>query len=145
MEFGLLGPIAVWRDGHELALGAAKQRALLAVLLLHANETIATERLVDALWGERPPATAVKALQVYVSQLRKVLGEGVVETRPDGYVLRIDEGALDLQRFERLLAEGRRLLADGSRARRQARCSGRRSRSGAARRWPTSSTRRLRG
>jgi DNA-binding SARP family transcriptional activator len=77
VEFGILGPLAVWQDGRELELGAAKQRALLAVLLLHAGETMATERLVDALWGEKPPATAVKALQVYVSQLRKTLGEGV--------------------------------------------------------------------
>jgi DNA-binding SARP family transcriptional activator len=86
VEFGILGPLAVWEDGREIELGAAKQRALLAVLLLHAGETMATERLVDALWGEKPPATSVKALQVYVSQLRKVLGEGVVETRPLGYV-----------------------------------------------------------
>src|SRR4051794_20160116 len=86
MEYGILGPLAVWRDGRELELGAGKQRALLAILLLHAGETMAVPRLVDALWDERPPATAVKALQVYVSQLRKVLGEGVLETRPLGYV-----------------------------------------------------------
>ena len=66
------------------SLGAAKQRALLAALLMQAGETLSTERLVDALWGERPPATAVKALQVYVSQLRKALGDGVVDTRPLG-------------------------------------------------------------
>ncbi len=114
MEFGILGPLAVWEDGRELELGAAKQRALLAVLLLHAGETMATDRLVDALWDEQPPATAVKALQVYVSQLRKTLGEGVLETRPLGYVVRVEEGALDSERFEHMLAEGRRLLADGA-------------------------------
>ena len=76
MEFGILGPLAVWRDGREVELGAAKQRALLAAMLLHAGETMPTERLVDALWGEKPPAKAVKALQVYISQLRKTLGEG---------------------------------------------------------------------
>ena len=114
MEFGILGPLAVWRDGGEVELGAAKQRALLAVMLLHAGETMSTERLVDALWGEKPPVTAVKALQVYISQLRKTLGEGVVVTRPLGYVVELDDGALDLQRFERLLAEGRRLLDQGS-------------------------------
>ncbi len=114
MEFGILGPLAVWQDGRELELGAPKQRALLAVLLLHAGETMATERLVDALWGERPPATAVKALQVHVSQLRKVLGEGVVATRPTGYVLRVGEDELDLDRFERLLDRGRALLAGGA-------------------------------
>jgi predicted ATPase/DNA-binding SARP family transcriptional activator len=114
VEFGILGPLTVWQDGREVELGAAKQRALLAVLLLHAGETMATERLVDALWDEKPPATAVKALQVYISQLRKALGEGVVETRPLGYVLRCGEDALDLQRFERLLEEGRRQLGGGS-------------------------------
>ena len=113
MEFGILGPLAVWQDGRELELGAAKQRALLAVLLLHAGETMSTERLVDALWGERPPATAVKALQVHVSQLRKVLGEGVVETRPMGYVVRVEPGELDSQRFESLLEQGRQLMVDG--------------------------------
>ena len=101
--------------------GAAKQRAVLAVLLLHANEPVPTARLVDELWGERPPATAVKAVQVYVSQLRKALGEGVIETQPPGYVLRVEDGALDLQRFERLLERGRRLLADGA-AEEAARC-----------------------
>ena len=114
MEFGILGPLAVWEDGAELELGAAKQRAVLAILLLHAGETMSTERLVDALWDEKPPATAVKALQVYVSQLRKALGDGVVETRPLGYVVRVEDGALDLQRFERLLDEGRQLLAAGA-------------------------------
>jgi DNA-binding SARP family transcriptional activator len=112
VEFGILGPLAVWREGREVELGPAKQRALLAVLLLHEGEAMATERLVDALWGERPPATAVKALQVYVSQLRKTLGSGVLETRPLGYAVRVQDGALDLRRFERLLEEGRELLAD---------------------------------
>ena len=116
MEFGILGPLAVWEDGAELELGAAKQRALLAILLLHAGETMSTERLVDALWDEQPPATAVKALQVYVSQLRKALGDGVVETRPLGYLVRVEGDALDLQRFERLLDEGRQLLAAGAAA-----------------------------
>jgi len=55
VEFGILGPLAVWRDGRELELGAAKQRALLAALLMHAGETLSTERLGHALWGERPP------------------------------------------------------------------------------------------
>ena len=144
MEFGILGPLAVWEDGAELELGAAKQRALLAILLLHAGETMSTERLVDALWDEKPPATAVKALQVYVSQLRKALGDGVVETRPLGYVVRVEDGALDLQRFERLLDEGRQLLAAGARGRGGRGAAPLRSRCGAARRWRTSATRRSR-
>src|ERR1700730_7165193 len=103
MEFGVLGPLAVWEDGRELPLGGAKQRALLGVLLLRANEVVPTAKLVDELWGERPPSTAVKAVQVYVSQLRKALGEGVLETRPTGYVLPLEDAALDSRRFESLL------------------------------------------
>jgi DNA-binding SARP family transcriptional activator/class 3 adenylate cyclase len=116
VEFGLLGPIAVWRDGRELALGGAKQRAVLAILLLRPNELVPTEKLIDELWDGRPPATAVKALQVHVSQLRKVLGDGVIETRPGGYVLRVEPDALDFQRFEKLVDQGRRLLAGGAAA-----------------------------
>src|SRR5713226_3043932 len=66
VEFGILGPLAVWKDGRELPLGGAKQRAVLAVLVLRANEVVPTARLVDELWGERPPATAAKAVQVHV-------------------------------------------------------------------------------
>ena len=143
---GIRDPRPAWRSGgtaSEVELGAAKQRALLAVLLLHAGETMSTERLVDALWGEKPPATAVKALQVYVSQLRKALGDGVVETRPLGYVVRVEDGALDLQRFERLLDEGRRLLDAGAPLE-AGEVLRRRSRYGAASRWRTSATRRSR-
>jgi predicted ATPase/DNA-binding SARP family transcriptional activator len=116
VEFGVLGPLVVWRDGREVALGGPKQRALLAVLLLRANEFVPTARVVEELWGEQPPARAVKAVQVYVSQLRKVVGGGVVETRPGGYLLRADAGALDLDRFERLLERGRARLAAGAAA-----------------------------
>ena len=93
MEFGILGSLAVWVDGRELPLGGAKQRALLAVLLLQPNEVVPTPRLVEELWGEEPPATAVKAVQGYVSQLRKVLGEAGLETQA-GYVIRVEAGAL---------------------------------------------------
>ena len=103
---------------------------------------VPTERLVDELWGEQPPATAVKAVQVYVSQLRKTLGEGVIETRPAGYVLRLEHGALDLQRFEGLLADGRRAARRRCGRARPARSCARRSGSGAASRSPTSATRR---
>jgi DNA-binding SARP family transcriptional activator len=90
VEFGILGSLAVRVDGRELALGAAKQRALLAALLLRAGEPVPVATLVDELWGEHPPATAVKAAQVYVSQLRKTLGEQTIETHPLGYLLRLD-------------------------------------------------------
>jgi DNA-binding SARP family transcriptional activator len=108
-----LGSLAVWQDGRELPLGGAKQRGLLAVLLLRPNELVPTARIIDELWGEQPPATAVKTVQVFVSQLRKVLGEGIVETQPGGYLIRVAPRALDCQRFEGMLGDGRRLLAEG--------------------------------
>ena len=73
MEFRILGSLEVLDEGREVALGGSKQRALLAVLLLHANETLSTDRLIDELWGETPPATAAKTVQVHVSRLRKAL------------------------------------------------------------------------
>jgi DNA-binding SARP family transcriptional activator len=113
MEFGILGSLAAWEDGCELPLGGPKQRALLAVLLLRANELVPMESLVDELWGERPPRSAIKVVHGHVSQLRKALGEGILETRAAGYVLRVGPGALDVERFEGLLERGRRLLAEG--------------------------------
>ncbi len=113
VQFGILGPLVVWRDGREVPIGAAKQRALLTLLLLRRGELVTTETLLDGLWGERPPATGVKVVQVYVSQLRKVLGEGLLETRPAGYMLRLESGVLDAERFEGLLERARGLLTDG--------------------------------
>jgi DNA-binding SARP family transcriptional activator/class 3 adenylate cyclase len=114
VRYGILGSLTVWDGDLELSLGGPRQRALLAVLLLRANELVPTARLVDELWGERPPPTAVKTVQVYVSQLRKVLGEKAIETRAAGYLLRVDPGALDARRFEQLLERGRQLQADGA-------------------------------
>ena len=108
-----MGPLVVWKDGRELPVGAPKQRAVLALLLLRRGELLPTATIVDLLWGDRPPATATKTVQVYVSQLRKTLGADVVETRPLGYSLRVDPGSLDLDTFEELLGQGRRLVADG--------------------------------
>jgi DNA-binding SARP family transcriptional activator len=143
MDFRILGPLAVLDEGREIPLGGSKQRALLAVLLLHANEAISTERLIDELWGEHPPATAAKTVQVHVSRLRKALAGGgapdPVVTREHGYELRIDPESLDSHRFERLVAEARSALA-AERPERAARCSTRRSRCGAATAWPTSCT-----
>ena len=113
MEFRILGPLEAVESGRSVALGATKQRALLAALLVHANEVVSIDRLIDELWGERPPAKAAKSVQVYVSQLRKILGDGRLETRGHGYLLHIEPGALDAERFQNLLAEGREALADG--------------------------------
>src|SRR3954470_8799124 len=102
MDYGILGPLEVLAPDGPVALGGAKQRALLAVLLLRANEVVSTDRLVEALWGEEPPDTALKAVQVHVSQLRKALGAGVIRTRPPGYSLEVARDELDLDRFRRM-------------------------------------------
>jgi DNA-binding SARP family transcriptional activator len=106
VEFRILGPLEVVAEGRPLVLGGQKQRALLAFLLLEANRVVSNERLIDALWEEAPPETVQKALQVYVSQLRKVLGGDRLQTRPPGYVLCVEEGELDAQRFQELVARG---------------------------------------
>jgi predicted ATPase/DNA-binding SARP family transcriptional activator len=113
VEFRILGPLEVV-DGRDVVWpGAPKVRALLGVLLLHSDEVVSTERLIDELWGERPPRTATKIVQTYVSQLRRSLGSDAVATRAPGYVLHVDDDALDAERFRRLAAEGRRLAAGG--------------------------------
>jgi DNA-binding SARP family transcriptional activator/class 3 adenylate cyclase len=114
VEFAVLGSFTVWKDGRALDLGAPKQRSVLVLLLLRANQLVPTAVLVDELWGDRPPQRAVKAVQVYVGQLRKALGKGVIETLPTGYLLRLEDSALDAQRFEDHLGQGRRLLAEGA-------------------------------
>jgi DNA-binding SARP family transcriptional activator len=116
MEFRILGPLEALDEGRVVALGGSRQRALLAVFLLHANETLGTDRLIDELWGERPPAKAAKTVQMQVSRLRKTLGTGgggLVVTREHGYVLELDPERLDARRFERLVAEGRTELTKG--------------------------------
>src|SRR5919197_5998909 len=110
-EFGLLGPLLVRRDGAPLPLGGPKLRTLLAILTLEANKVVSADHLVDSLWGENPPETARNTLQVYVSQLRKLLDPGSLETVPPGYRLAVDEDAVDLLRFERQVADGRAALA----------------------------------
>jgi YVTN family beta-propeller protein len=112
MDFRILGPLEVVVDGQKLPVGGGRQGAVLAVLLLHRGEVVSFDRLVDELWGERPPDTAVKTVQVYVSRLRKVLGEGVLVTRGGGYVVMTAPEEVDADRFERLAREGRQALED---------------------------------
>jgi Bacterial transcriptional activator domain len=107
MDFGILGPLQI-RDGErEIPLTGAKQLAVLAILLLHAGEIVSSDRLIDDLWGDDPPESGITALQVRVSQLRKALGPAAeqLETRAPGYVIRLGADELDLQRFERLVAQ----------------------------------------
>ncbi|MGH3080713.1 MAG: BTAD domain-containing putative transcriptional regulator [Gaiellaceae bacterium] len=113
MEFRILGPFEVSEGGQTLEVGTGKQRALLALLVLRAGEVVSTDRLIDALWGEDPPTSALNSVHSYVSHLRKALGNGRLQTRGRGYILALNSEALDCRRFERLLGEGRALLAAG--------------------------------
>lgn len=103
----MLGPVEVLDGDLPVPIGGPKQRALLAVLLLSANRVVSRTELVEALWGGSPPPTADTAVHVYVSRLRKALPAGRLETRPPGYLLRVEPEELDLDRFERLAQEGR--------------------------------------
>jgi DNA-binding SARP family transcriptional activator len=119
MEFRVLGSLQALDEGRVVTPRGTKQRALLG-LLLHANETLSTDRLIDELWGDDPPATAAKTVQVHISQLRKTLASGfgngsngMIVTREHGYELELDPQQLDSRRFELLVAEGGRELAQG--------------------------------
>jgi DNA-binding SARP family transcriptional activator len=113
MEFRILGPLEVRDRDRPIPLPSGKQRALLALLILNANEPVSTERLVEELWGERAPATAAKVVQNHISQLRRVLQDGLLVTRGSGYALRLDSDSLDVNCFEQRLGEGRRALDGG--------------------------------
>jgi YVTN family beta-propeller protein len=120
MEFRILGPLEVEEDGRLLPISGTKQRALVALLLLHANEVVSRDRLLDELWGGSPPESGRTALQVHISQLRKLLDPGAVRgdlellvTRAPGYMLRTEPESIDLARFEMLFAAGKSALATG--------------------------------
>lgn len=121
MDFNLLGPLEV-RDaaGREIGVPAGRERALLVLLLINRGEVVSVDRIVDALWGEHPPETAAKAIQGYVSHLRRLLGhetgQAVLLTQAPGYVLRADGTAHDAARFVQLAGEARRALEDGDAA-----------------------------
>ena len=117
LDFRILGQLEVRRAKHALRLGSPKQRALLGFLILHANTPVSRDQLIDELWGDAAPATVRAALNVYLSRLRRLLeygdGEQPLVTEAAGYVLRVPPGQLDAHRFEALLEQGRRQLADG--------------------------------
>ena len=104
MDFRILGPLQALDQGRDVAPAGSKRRALLALLLLHVNETVPTDRLIDELWGERPPATAARTVQAHVSRLRKALAASngasdLIVTREHGYQLALDPERLDSHRF----------------------------------------------
>src|SRR5262245_58418119 len=120
LEFRILGPLEVLRDGVPVDLGTPRQRAVLVALLLRHNHVVPADKLVDDLWGDAPPSGARHGLQVYVANLGKLLGPAaergrpqVLVTRAPGYVLEIDDGTLDARRFEDLADVGRSRLAAG--------------------------------
>jgi DNA-binding SARP family transcriptional activator len=113
VEFRILGPLEVWHEGRPVHVEGAKERALLAFLLLHAGEQVSVDRLIDELWGESPPATARKSVQVRVAGLRRAIRGDVLLTHGDGYLLRLEPNQLDLHRFEQLLCDGSEALAVG--------------------------------
>ena len=107
MDFRILGPLEVSSGSETLDLGGPKQRALLALLVLEANWVVSQNRLIDALWDGELPATAAKALHVYISQLRKPLGQERILTKSSGYLLQLEPEEPDFDRFKRLQDEGR--------------------------------------
>jgi DNA-binding SARP family transcriptional activator/streptogramin lyase len=111
--FRVLGPLEVESENGRLTLGGSRQRAVLATLVLHVNEVVPRDRLLEAVWGESPPDTAASALQGYVSALRKTLGAGVIVTRAPGYALEARPDVVDLRLFESLAAQGADALAAG--------------------------------
>lgn len=116
MEFRILGPLEVVEDGETVALGTLKERLVLGVLLLHANEFVSRERLIDELWGEAPPPTARKAVNVYVSKLRQTLrrnGEDPIATADGGYRLHVEPGQLDAASMQQVVAEARESVSTG--------------------------------
>ena len=112
MQYRLLGPVEVLDGDRVVAIGGGQRQSLLALLLIHANEVLSTDRLIDELWGSTPPPTAAKSLQVKVSTLRKALGQpghrpgdGPLVTRGNGYALRVNPDDVDSLRFGRLVGE----------------------------------------
>ena len=139
IEFRILGPLEVEDEGRLVPLGGTRQRAVLAILLLHHGEAVSVDRLVDELWGEQPPDTATKTVQVYVSRLRKELGQGVVLTRVAATCWISSQTSSTPSASSASRSRGATRWRAASRAGR-ASCLARRSTYGADRRWPTSRT-----
>ena len=118
LEYRILGAIEVVRDGHNLRLERPRERALLALLVLSANRVVTADALAEDLWAGAPPPTAANTLRVYISRLRQALGEDgeALWTRPPGYLLRVENDAVDALRFEAMCTRGRHLAAAGDHA-----------------------------
>lgn len=110
MEFRLLGLLEARADGGLVPIVRGRESALLALLLINANDPLSTDRIVEELWGDAAPANAVKSVHIYISRLRKALGSDRIETTPAGYRLHVASDELDVARFERVAADGRAAL-----------------------------------
>src|SRR3990172_6258222 len=119
MYFRILGPMEAGADAAVAPLGSPKQRALLAILVIHLGEIVPTDRLIDLLWGDRPPRTAAHSVQIYVSELRKALeplgGASLIVTRQPGYQLQATPESVDAHAFEQLVEEGTSRIRAGDR------------------------------
>jgi DNA-binding SARP family transcriptional activator len=113
VDFRILGPLEAINEAGPVELTGGKQKALLALLLLHADRVVAVDGIVDDLWGDEVPESAQKMVQIFISQLRKQLPQGLIQTRAPGYRVDLDGHSLDLRSFERLHADGREALAGG--------------------------------
>ena len=111
LEFRLLGPLEARLDDRPIALGGARQRALVALLLLRANEVVSRDRLIEELWRDHAPETASNALSALVTRLRRVLPIDVLVTKPGGYSIETEPDSIDVRRFEQLVEDGRQALA----------------------------------
>ena len=117
MQVRLLGPVDVVADGVQRPVRGLRRKAVLAALALHGDEVVGSSRLIDIVWGDAPPSTAVTTLQNHISYLRQLLGGNVIVTRPPGYVLNLGEDGTDVRMAERLLREGRQAALPGHGAR----------------------------
>jgi len=133
VRYQVLGPVELFTGGVPVRLGGPKQRAVLALLLLHANRVVSEQRFLTMVWGDDPPLSVRGQLQMYVSQLRKLIGEPVIVRRPPGYLIQVRPGELDLHDFDEK-ARPAPIWRRGGPATRW-RGSGPRSRSGRAPRW----------
>ena len=113
MEFRVLGPLEVIGPRGPIEIGSGRQRAILALLILHVGETISTDRLIEEVWGQDPPPSAHHTLGVHISGLRRAIGAAWIQTQPHGYRLKADGSDVDLARFEVFVAEASRAFAAG--------------------------------
>src|SRR5260221_7302158 len=113
VEFRVLGPLEVVGPAGPIAIASGRQRAILALLILELGRTVSTDRLIDEVWGDEPPASVRQALRVHIAGLRKALGPGRIETRPSGYRMAAEDASVDLTRFEALLSEASHAVETG--------------------------------